>query len=109
VSARDLPVRQLAALLAFCGVFVGNDSGVSHLAAAWGAPTLAIFGPTDACTWRPDDAHVEVLVAKSGRVADVEVARVVATARRLRLSDPRREPECALPGKLPAIPTSERP
>ena len=29
------------------GAYVGNDSGVTHLAAAWGAPTVALFGPTD--------------------------------------------------------------
>ena len=45
--ARGLPLRTLGALLAEAALFVGNDSGVSHLAAACGAPTLALFGPTD--------------------------------------------------------------
>ena len=47
VRASQLPLRTLGAVLARAGLFVGNDSGVSHLAAAWGAPTLALFGPTD--------------------------------------------------------------
>ena len=37
----------LGAALARAGLFLGNDAGVSHLAAATGAPTLALFGPTD--------------------------------------------------------------
>ncbi len=47
VVARDWPLRRLGAALARAGLVLGNDSGVSHLAAAAGAPTLALFGPTD--------------------------------------------------------------
>lgn len=41
------PLEELAALLAACEAVVGNDSGLTHLAAALGTPTLALFGPTD--------------------------------------------------------------
>jgi heptosyltransferase-2 len=64
VRARDLPPRVLGAVLARAGVYVGNDSGVSHLAAAWGAPVLALFGPTDPAQWAPVGPRVEVLRAK---------------------------------------------
>ncbi len=50
---RDLDTRRLAAVLAQARCFVGNDSGVTHLAAAVGAPTLALFGPTDPTSWAP--------------------------------------------------------
>ncbi len=50
---RGKTVPELAALLAASHMFVGNDSGVSHLSAAVGTPTLAIFGPTDPTLWRP--------------------------------------------------------
>ena len=40
-------LRLLAGLLAACRVFVSNDSGAMHLAAAVGVPVAAIFGPTD--------------------------------------------------------------
>jgi heptosyltransferase-2 len=40
-------VADLPALLAQCHVFIGNDSGAMHVAAAVGLPTVAIFGPTD--------------------------------------------------------------
>jgi ADP-heptose:LPS heptosyltransferase len=49
----DLPITRLAALLSHASLFIGNDSGISHLAAALGVPTLAIFGPTDPLCWAP--------------------------------------------------------
>ena len=49
----DLDLAEVAALARLARCFVGNDSGVSHLAAAAGAPGLAIFGPTDPARWRP--------------------------------------------------------
>jgi ADP-heptose:LPS heptosyltransferase len=50
-STDDLP--RLAAFLRGAGGFVGNDSGVSHLAAYVGLPTVAVFGPTDPARWAP--------------------------------------------------------
>ncbi|WP_018169011.1 glycosyltransferase family 9 protein [Thioalkalivibrio sp. ALMg9] len=41
------------ALLAECRLFVGNDSGPMHLAAALGAPVIGLFGPTDPVRWGP--------------------------------------------------------
>ena len=52
---------QLADLLEGCDLYVGNDSGISHLAGLCGAPTLAIFGPTDPRLWRPLGPRVRVL------------------------------------------------
>jgi len=40
-------MRELAALFSVCSVFVGNDSGAMHVAAAAGLPVIGIFGPTD--------------------------------------------------------------
>jgi heptosyltransferase III len=44
---------ELAAIARLARCFIGNDSGVSHLASAAGASGLAIFGPTDPDRWRP--------------------------------------------------------
>lgn len=58
-AARPYPVlheaslRRLAALLAQGSLFIGNDSGVTHLAAISGVPTVALFGPTDPASWAP--------------------------------------------------------
>ena len=46
-------IRELAALIARCRLFVCNDSGPMHIAAALGVRTVAIFGPTDHVAWRP--------------------------------------------------------
>jgi len=56
-----LPLGVLAAVLERCALFVGNDSGVTHLAAAVGTPTVAIFGPTDPRTWAPRGKQVRIL------------------------------------------------
>ena len=50
---RNAPLPELAAILARCEVFAGHDSGVTHLAAAVGTRTLALFGPTDPRVWGP--------------------------------------------------------
>ncbi|MGO9450067.1 MAG: glycosyltransferase family 9 protein [Candidatus Binataceae bacterium] len=57
--ARDIPtlsgvgLETVGALARMAAGFIGNDSGVSHLAAASGARGVAIFGPTDPARWRP--------------------------------------------------------
>jgi heptosyltransferase-3 len=59
--AQNLPLPHLAALLARCQVVVGHDSGITHLAAAVGATTLALFGPTDPLVWGPRSRRACVL------------------------------------------------
>lgn len=54
-------LAQAAALLSRCQLYLGNDSGITHLAAAVGAPTVALFGPTDAAQWAPRGNAVSVL------------------------------------------------
>jgi heptosyltransferase-3 len=44
--AGKLTLAEAAAALARCSIFIGNDSGLMHLAAAAGAPTLGLFGPS---------------------------------------------------------------
>ncbi len=59
--ARDFPLPLQAALVAEATLFIGNDSGLTHLAAAVGAPTIALFGPTDPAIWAPLGPHVSVV------------------------------------------------
>jgi ADP-heptose:LPS heptosyltransferase len=82
IVARGLPLRRLAAVLARAGRFLGNDSGVSHLAAACGTRTLALFGPTDPAQWAPVGQSVRTLRAASGRPGDLAVDDVVEVAAR---------------------------
>ena len=81
VRARDLPPRVLGAVLAHAGLYVGNDSGVSHLAAAWGAPVLALFGPTDPAQWAPIGPRVTVRRARDEKMESLELEEVEEAAR----------------------------
>jgi ADP-heptose:LPS heptosyltransferase len=55
------PLNELASRLAGCYAYVGNDSGVSHLAGLCGAHVVVLFGPTDPRVWRPVGPHVDVV------------------------------------------------
>ncbi len=57
--AGETSVLQLAAVLKRCRLFVGNDAGPMHIAAAVGTPVVALFGPTDPAEWGPwGEGHV---------------------------------------------------
>jgi heptosyltransferase III len=60
-AVRFNDLYELGCWLATARVYVGNDSGISHLAAAVGTPVLAIFTCTDPRVWAPRGAHVTVL------------------------------------------------
>jgi ADP-heptose:LPS heptosyltransferase len=51
---------ELACWLARAGLYIGNDSGITHLAAAVGTPVLALFGPTDPAVWGPRSTQVRI-------------------------------------------------
>ncbi len=76
VRSGTLPLAALGALLSQAGLYVGNDSGVSHLAAAIGIPTLALFGPTEAAMWRPVGPVVRALQAPGGDLRRLSAADV---------------------------------
>ncbi|NLJ27505.1 glycosyltransferase family 9 protein [Desulforhabdus amnigena] len=58
---KDLSLPRLSAFLAESRFYAGNDSGVSHLAAATGIPCVVLFGPTDPAVWAPQGPHVHVI------------------------------------------------
>lgn len=67
---RELSLRRLAALVQAARAFVGNDSGLSHLAAALGCPSLVLFGPTDPAVWAPSGERVVVLAGAGSGAPD---------------------------------------
>jgi heptosyltransferase III len=73
----DAPLGTLAGALGHVTLWIGNDSGVTHLAAALGVPTLALFVPTN-LRWRPWARHARVLLV--GADASHEIDRVVDAA-----------------------------
>lgn len=78
--ARDLPLRVLGAILSRAGLYVGNDAGVTHLAAAAGAKTLALFGPTDPAVWAPLGRAVRTLRGPRAALDGLPLERVLEEA-----------------------------
>jgi heptosyltransferase-2 len=64
--ARSLPLAELARRLASCVGFVGHDSGITHLAAALGVPSLVLWADTIEDIWRPQGERVTVLHEERG-------------------------------------------
>jgi heptosyltransferase II len=60
----ETKIAELPALLARCSLFVGNDSGAMHVAAAVGLPVVAVFGPTDPDGTRPVTPRCTVIQEK---------------------------------------------
>lgn len=77
-----LSAAELARRLAPVRAFVGNDSGVTHLAAACGVPTVAVFGPTDPRVWAPVGPHVQVFGRPGAAPPDADVGAVLAAVLR---------------------------
>jgi len=75
--ARSLPLPRLAAVLER-SIFIGHDSGISHLAAAAGANCILLFGPTDPDVWAPRNDNVQILRAPNGRIDDLRIETVEA-------------------------------
>ena len=67
ILEKPLPLRQLAAVLSRSSAYLGNDSGVTHLASACGLRTFALFNSTDARVWGPN-ANAVILSALKGHL-----------------------------------------
>ena len=80
----NLPLPELATRLAGTQLYLGHDTGVSHLAAAAGVPSLLLFGPTDPGVWAPPHEQVRVLRAPDGNLPGLPVATVFAALTRFR-------------------------
>ncbi len=95
--AQNLSLLQLAALLKRSTAYLGNDSGITHLAAALGLPTLAIFGPTDPAIWGPRGPGVRILYEKSSCTPFSSEARSACFCQCLKRIGPDRVLETLLP------------
>lgn len=73
--ANNLPLPHLAAVLER-SIFIGHDSGISHLAAASGATCVLLFGPTDPDVWAPRNKNVQILRVQSGKLRDLGIEPV---------------------------------
>lgn len=78
------PLAEIKSVLSGASLFVGNDSGPAHMAAALGVPSVVIFGASDPAIWGPWRAVSEVVAAPGG-IARVETAQVLEALTRLRV------------------------
>jgi len=81
---RSLDVTVAKSVISRASLFVGNDSGPAHIAAAFGVPVVVLFGPTTPSTWAPWRTESQVLTAPGGMQA-ITVAQVNAAAETLRV------------------------
>src|SRR5437899_3190184 len=70
-----LALPQVFQLLRRCRAYIGNDSGITHLAAYLGCPTVAIFGPTDPRVWGPIGRRSRVIW--KAKLEDISVEEVL--------------------------------
>jgi len=75
-AVRITDLYELGCWLATARVYVGNDSGITHLAAAVGTPVVALFGPTDPRIWAPRGPQVRVIAKPA--LEDITVDDVLA-------------------------------
>jgi heptosyltransferase-2 len=82
LRARLLPLPIVAALLREAALFLGHDSGITHLAAAArkDLPVVALFGPTDPAVWAPPRDEVRALRGEP-TVGNISMEEVLAAAR----------------------------
>jgi len=71
-ATRFANLTDLAAWIAGARLYIGNDSGITHLAASTGVRTLALFGPSSPSAWEPRGENVTVLRANSIEALSVE-------------------------------------
>ena len=75
-AVRIADLYELACWLAGARVYIGNDSGITHLAASVGTPVVALFGPTDPRIWAPRGRQVRVIAKPA--LADIALDEVLA-------------------------------
>ncbi len=57
----NAPLLEVCRELQSCRFYLGNDAGMTHLAALFGLPTIVLFGPSDPQTWRPIGNQIRVI------------------------------------------------
>lgn len=61
ITVKNWNLGKVSALMSQASLYLGNDSGITHLAAACTTPTIALFGPTDPQIWGPQGPRVKII------------------------------------------------
>jgi ADP-heptose:LPS heptosyltransferase len=83
IRAYGFSLRQLAALISCSNLYLGNDTGILHVAAAVDVPVVGVFGPTDPSVWLPIGEKFTAIRGEDGRCESVAVEAVVQRAQEL--------------------------
>ena len=73
----NAPLAEIKSLMAGAQLFVGNDSGPAHIAAAFGVPVVVLFGSSNPITWAPWRTEARVLFSPVG-ISAIEVDEVIS-------------------------------
>ncbi|MFC1651234.1 glycosyltransferase family 9 protein [Candidatus Latescibacterota bacterium] len=71
-------IAQLSSHLAEASLYIGNDSGVSHLASYVGTRSIVLFGPTDPAVWRPIGGNVTIISSPDGDIKSISREEVIS-------------------------------
>jgi ADP-heptose:LPS heptosyltransferase len=80
---RGAPLSEVKSLMAGAQIFIGNDSGPAHIAAAFGVPVVALFGASNPVTWAPWRTEARVLTSPHG-IGAIETNAVIAAMESLK-------------------------
>ena len=80
---RNAPLAYLKSLMSGASLFIGNDSGPAHVAAAFGVPVVVLFGPSDPVAWAPWRTPSQVMTSRED-IARIQVSEVIAAAERMK-------------------------
>jgi ADP-heptose:LPS heptosyltransferase len=81
---QNAPLAEVKSIVAGAQLFIGNDSGPAHIAAAFGVPSVVLFGPSDPITWAPWKTEAKVLISPES-IGQIGVEEVIAAAEALRV------------------------
>ncbi len=83
IRVRNRTISFVAALLKQMDMVVTNDTGIMHLSAAVGTPTLSLFGPTDPLQWAPLGKRHRFILGRSGDINTIEVDKTFCMVKKL--------------------------
>lgn len=83
-SVRNAPLAEVKSLMAGAQMFVGNDSGPAHIAAAFGIPSVVLFGPSNPVTWAPWKSESKILSSPDS-IQRITIEEVIAAADALKV------------------------
>jgi ADP-heptose:LPS heptosyltransferase len=81
---RNAPLDEVKSLMSGASLFIGNDSGPAHVAAAFGVPVVVLFGASDSIVWAPWRTESQILTSPEG-MGGLAIQEVITAAESLRV------------------------